>query len=474
MGLIFSRKKKKSTKEKLEELEKEIKKIEEFRQHTEQKQRRTIGRLLVYGIPLYGLVALIVYLYEFPSSFKGQILAVTPLLILPILYIFIRRTLTWHFRRQIRCNEEKLTELYAKKKKILEDVMETETYKVAKEILEKFAPDQLRNRNSPNGNQESILNQPYSRPQISPQQASELRKRIISGNQAAPGHSPPQAGPRPPINQQRTSPYGVGRGIPPTPSATPYPPNGQRSFGRGVMLPLPPPPGPPMPRPIPPYERSFMDRMVEYLVGDGPSNRYALICRQCESHNGMALREEFEYLAFRCCYCYYWNPARKQRPHAPRLPMLPAIPPGGTSEGQKNAEGEESASDEDGSEETSSDAPSADPRDPPDGDARESEEDACTDSGDAASKEESSHRESLLGAEDVSDGHGQDMTGSDATPASSSSVSPSTEEGSGGASLAPMVNATSQDSGASSGSPVIEEHEQVMEELVSAISTKQD
>lgn len=29
------------------------------------------------------------------------------------------------------------------KKKLLEDVMDTETYKVAKEILEKFAPDQL-------------------------------------------------------------------------------------------------------------------------------------------------------------------------------------------------------------------------------------------------------------------------------------------------------------------------------------------
>jgi len=29
------------------------------------------------------------------------------------------------------------------KKKLLENVMDTETYKVAKEILEKFAPDQL-------------------------------------------------------------------------------------------------------------------------------------------------------------------------------------------------------------------------------------------------------------------------------------------------------------------------------------------
>ena len=93
-----------------------------------------------------------------------------------------------------------------------------------------------------------------------------------------------------------------------------------------------------------------MDRVVEYLVGDGPSNRYALICKQCQSHNGMALKEEFEFigktllilmegilsnflprkslhlilfLAFRCCYCYYWNPARKQRPVAPKLQQQP-------------------------------------------------------------------------------------------------------------------------------------------------------
>jgi endoplasmic reticulum junction formation protein lunapark len=35
---------------------------------------------------------------------------------------------------------------------------------------------------------------------------------------------------------------------------------------------------------------------MEYLIGDGPQNRYALICAQCQSHNGMALREEFEYI----------------------------------------------------------------------------------------------------------------------------------------------------------------------------------
>ena len=82
-------------------------------------------------------------------------------------------------------------------------------------------------------------------------------------------------------------------------------------------------PGPPAPVPILPRERSNFDKVppapsaslhrcrrgkfvsnlllpsqvVEYLVGDGPSNRYALICSECHSHNGMALKDQFPYLS---------------------------------------------------------------------------------------------------------------------------------------------------------------------------------
>lgn len=33
----------------------------------------------------------------------------------------------------------------------------------------------------------------------------------------------------------------------------------------------------------------------------------------------MALKEEFDYLSFRCCYCLTFNPSRKKRPIAPKL-----------------------------------------------------------------------------------------------------------------------------------------------------------
>ena len=50
--------------------------------------------------------------------------------------------------RKMKKNEVKLVELKKKKASILNEVMEKETYKVAKEILEKYAPEQLVSKNS--------------------------------------------------------------------------------------------------------------------------------------------------------------------------------------------------------------------------------------------------------------------------------------------------------------------------------------
>ncbi|KAI2525902.1 lunapark, ER junction formation factor, partial [Homo sapiens] len=36
------------------------------------------------------------------------------------------------------------------------------------------------------------------------------------------------------------------------------------------------PPGPPLARPILPRERGALDRIVEYLVGDGPQNSFSM------------------------------------------------------------------------------------------------------------------------------------------------------------------------------------------------------
>ncbi|XP_041803588.1 endoplasmic reticulum junction formation protein lunapark-B isoform X2 [Chelmon rostratus] len=316
MGALISRwKTKPTTVEQLESLDKEIKELEEFRAKNQRLQKLWVGRLLLYSSVLYLLTSLIVYCLYLPEQWLQRLAMALPFFIYPVLVWFIRKFLVFLFSKRTERNNDKLEDLKAAKKKILEEVMETETYKNAKLILERFDPE---------AKKKAELESTPVRPQMTPRPGQEIRQRGVAmrpmpmGTPTAMAMTP--VGARPPLGPGGTP---VAPGGPPERSAL------SASLLQGAVprtpcSPIPGvgmhPPGPPLARPILPRDRGAVDRVIEYLVGDGPQNRYALICQQCFSHNGMALKEEFEYLAFRCAYCYFLNPARKTRPQAPRLP----------------------------------------------------------------------------------------------------------------------------------------------------------
>jgi hypothetical protein len=55
----------------------------------------------------------------------------------------IRKLFGWWFQRKIVLNRAKTDSLRKERERLLDDVMDTETFKVAKKILEKYAPSQL-------------------------------------------------------------------------------------------------------------------------------------------------------------------------------------------------------------------------------------------------------------------------------------------------------------------------------------------
>ncbi|XP_024417303.2 endoplasmic reticulum junction formation protein lunapark isoform X5 [Desmodus rotundus] len=195
--------------------------------------------------------------------------------------------------------------------------MEKETYKTAKLILERFDPDSKKTKE---------FEPPSAGAAVTARPGQEIRQRTAAQRNLSPTPASSSQGPSP----QVPGPPGPAKdtsapGGPPERTVTPALPSSVLPRRLGSPATSVPgmglhPPGPPLARPILPRERGALDRIVEYLVGDGPQNRYALICQQCFSHNGMALKEEFEYIAFRCAYCFFLNPARKTRPQAPRLP----------------------------------------------------------------------------------------------------------------------------------------------------------
>ncbi|KAI4489342.1 hypothetical protein M0802_011211 [Mischocyttarus mexicanus] len=318
---VSSLERKKTTIEILEELDLKIKEIQEYGQNTEQRHKKIIGAFVIYSVALYITTAFIFYFYFFPASLYDQLFYITPLLIFPILILLTKKMVSWYYKQKISHNQEKLVIMQREKTKILDEVTETETYKKAKEILLRFAPDQLKMTSAP----VKLLPQTVEKlrqPNVSQVTVSsspgmgELRRRTI-------GNSNQFLNVSSGTNDQ-TLPVD-GTPIKNTPINNTPIQTGPRMLHRSSM-------GNKSPeytlaRPVLPHHRSIFDRLIDYLVGDGPSNRYALICRQCEHHNGMALKEEFEYLGFRCCYCNFWNPPKKQKPGIQKVEDLSNISP---------------------------------------------------------------------------------------------------------------------------------------------------
>uniref|UniRef100_A0A2K6SYY3 Endoplasmic reticulum junction formation protein lunapark n=1 Tax=Saimiri boliviensis boliviensis TaxID=39432 RepID=A0A2K6SYY3_SAIBB len=349
MGGLFSRwRAKPSTVEVLESIDKEIQALEEFREKNQRLQKLWVGRLILYSSVLYLFTCLIVYLWYLPDEFTARLAMTLPFFAFPLIIWSIRTVLIFFFSKRTERNNEALDDLKSQRKKILEEVMEKETYKTAKLILERFDPDSKKAKE---------CEPPSAGAAVTARTGQEIRQRTAAQRNLSPTPASPNQGPPPQVPvSPGPSKDSSAPGGPPERTVTPAVPSNVllRHLGSpatsvpGMEMRLPPiaqtgleclsssdlfaltsqsagitglhPPGPPLARPILPRERGALDRIVEYLVGDGPQNRYALICQQCFSHNGMALKEEFEYIAFRCAYCFFLNPARKTRPQAPRLP----------------------------------------------------------------------------------------------------------------------------------------------------------
>ncbi|KAL2644207.1 hypothetical protein R1flu_011794 [Riccia fluitans] len=56
-----------------------------------------------------------------------------------------------------------------------------------------------------------------------------------------------------------------------------------------------------------PNEGGWIARLAAMLVGEDPSQCYALICGNCHMHNGLAKKEDFQYITYYCPHCHALN-----------------------------------------------------------------------------------------------------------------------------------------------------------------------
>jgi hypothetical protein len=267
--------------EELEDLHTESLHLQQALTQSRLLQRTWTKWFAIYAILAYLALNVAYYTLFLSHDYMIRTYAVMTSVAVAALLYGIHWLIRWYFRTTIHIKEDRLASFRDRKQELIEEVKNKETYAVAKTILEKYgetvAPDvRPTSTVSDNANKD-------------PHQRVSVKPTPPGSNKPAVSVTPNNIG----TLQTTSSPMPVHAG-----------PN---------RLAMNATPGK-LPRTILPPQRTFWGAILDVIVGDGPSKRYALICKSCNSHNGMALEEEYEYLSFRCAYCNYFNSSRKQKP----------------------------------------------------------------------------------------------------------------------------------------------------------------
>ncbi|KAK9266260.1 hypothetical protein L1049_000048 [Liquidambar formosana] len=82
------------------------------------------------------------------------------------------------------------------------------------------------------------------------------------------------------------------------------------------------------------YDGGWIARIAALLVGEDPTQSYALICGNCHMHNGLARKEDFPYITYYCPHCHALNRSKQLEEHVsdPNSPILSSLGTVGSSD----------------------------------------------------------------------------------------------------------------------------------------------
>ncbi|KAF6773143.1 hypothetical protein AHF37_07612 [Paragonimus kellicotti] len=293
MGSIFAwlpkffKKKEESIFERLEHIEDDLLNLESRRTSSIDAEKRFVFRLVVFSFIIFGLGFIVIYYCCWPTTQTGKVILWTSFLVYPSVVGALKWAFRAFFLRRVSKTgrficmrkisliliaDEKLKMLRESKQRLLEDVMENETFNRAQQILKRFDPLMFAR----------LTTMEHTSPETpkTVRKASSLTSVLRNRKQEKPDGDNIGSVVQTPLRQ--ISSKGSTEQLLSAPVAD------ERQQACGTK--------PRLLRPILPRDRSVFDRLIDVLVGDGPDKRYALICRECASHNGMALEEEFEFL----------------------------------------------------------------------------------------------------------------------------------------------------------------------------------
>lgn len=185
----------------------------------------------------------------------------------------LKSLVAWWFQRKVNKNSEELAELRAEKRDLLDQVKNKETYKDAIEILQRFG-----------GNERSFATPARAATANTSMNVSMDKKTMVNTST----NMTPTTAFKTPAARQLVNVNSNISTLQQRLNAQPTPSNQNRSLftstsssvaaitsNKRTPYPL-----------IDSSQKTVVDKMVDYLIGDGPANRFAMICQQCFKHNG--------------------------------------------------------------------------------------------------------------------------------------------------------------------------------------------
>ncbi|CAK9304708.1 unnamed protein product [Gordionus sp. m RMFG-2023] len=340
MGLIFTKFKHKSSIEILENIDKDIKELNEIRDFNMLKFKKYYLKILFFAslIMIIGLISFYLYL---PSKWEARLYFSCILFSIPFVVWVLKNVLKLYYEKCKANSDIKIKQLLKQKNDILNNVKETETYKNAIEILNKFDQHIITNKQ-----ENSLLNIDNDNLKLRNKIKSSNLEEIENHNSRLRNNSHKSISSNLEEienknvrlrNNANKSISNVIEEIEKTPMVNGRDHNILRYVQNNSASDV----QPKTPRPILPASvviskrlafdkdarlkfqnsKSYADKLLEYIIGDGnPTYRYALICSECFCHNGMAMKEEYEFLAFKCAYCSHFNHAKKNKPKVQLTP----------------------------------------------------------------------------------------------------------------------------------------------------------
>ncbi|THV00185.1 hypothetical protein K435DRAFT_855027 [Dendrothele bispora CBS 962.96] len=228
------------------------------------RERRATLAATLYTLAAWVVYVTVWYMDMLPSLGMRSGLKVEkavkglPVLIGPIIILFIRRIVQIWYTSKGDKEERTLQNLLKQQRAKVEEIKKKTNYYSTRELLQRY--DEPSPSNSP------------------------LRQRSVPQPQPSTPQRPPAI-----IKNQTATPVSPALRAQLSPSA-----------------PSAPPPGPP--------RKQWLDKLADVVLGeDDQAARYALICEKCFSHNGLVKESVWEETQYVCPKCQHFNPSQRSK-----------------------------------------------------------------------------------------------------------------------------------------------------------------